>query len=157
MQENMMSFALKLTANKDDAWDLLQDTTLKALDNQEKFVDNVNFKGWILTIMHNLFINNCYKFVRTSTVVDQSIELYSLDAEVDSGFMDPDRVCDLQEITDAIGRLDDELKIPLSMHLSGYKYEEIAEKLQIPLGTVKHRIFCARQKLQQYLRDFRDR
>ena len=44
MQENMMNFALMLTANRDDAQDLMQDTTLKVLDNQEKFVDNINFK-----------------------------------------------------------------------------------------------------------------
>ncbi|HAC22867.1 MAG TPA: RNA polymerase subunit sigma, partial [Porphyromonadaceae bacterium] len=55
LQGNMMSFALTLTANRDDAEDLLQDTTLKALDNQEKFVDNVNFKGWVLTIMRHTF------------------------------------------------------------------------------------------------------
>ena len=51
MQENMMNFALMLTANRDDAQDLMQDTTLKVLDNQEKFVDNINFKGWVLTVM----------------------------------------------------------------------------------------------------------
>ena len=58
LQENMMSFALMLTANRDDAQDLLQDTTLKVLDNQEKYVDNLNFKGWVLTFMRNIFINN---------------------------------------------------------------------------------------------------
>ena len=58
MQENMMNFALMLTANRDDAQDLMQDTTLKVLDNQEKFVDNINFKGWVLTVMRNIFINN---------------------------------------------------------------------------------------------------
>ena len=51
MQENMMNFALMLTANRDDAQDLMQDTTLKVLDNQEKFVDNINFKGWVLTVI----------------------------------------------------------------------------------------------------------
>lgn len=71
MQENMMNFALMLTANRDDAQDLMQDTTLKVLDNQEKFVDNINFKGWVLTVMRNIFINNYHKIVRTQTVVDQ--------------------------------------------------------------------------------------
>ena len=61
MQENMMNFALMLTANRDDAQDLMQDTTLKVLDNQEKFVDNINFKGWVLTVMRNIFINNYHK------------------------------------------------------------------------------------------------
>ena len=58
MQENMMNFALMLTTNRDDAQDLMQDTTLKVLDNQEKYVDNINFKGWVLTVMRNIFINN---------------------------------------------------------------------------------------------------
>ena len=74
MQENMMNFALMLTANRDDAQDLMQDTTLKVLDNQEKFVDNINFKGWVLTVMRNIFINNYHKIVRTQTVVDQGVD-----------------------------------------------------------------------------------
>ena len=79
MQENMMNFALMLTANRDDAQDLMQDTTLKVLDNQEKFVDNINFKGWVLTVMRNIFINNYHKVVRVQTVVDSSADLYNLD------------------------------------------------------------------------------
>ena len=90
MQENMMNFALMLTANRDDAQDLMQDTTLKVLDNQEKFVDNINFKGWVLTVMRNIFINNYHKIVRTQTVVDQGVDLYNLDVVNDSGFDSPD-------------------------------------------------------------------
>ena len=86
LQENMMNFALMLTANRDDAQDLLQDTTLKVLDNQDKFVDNVNFKGWVLTVMRNIFINNYHKIVRVQTVVDSSADLYNLDVVNDSGF-----------------------------------------------------------------------
>ena len=70
MQENMMNFALSLTANREDAQDLTQDTTLKVLDNQDKFVDNVNFKGWVLTVMRNIFINNYHRIVRQQTIVD---------------------------------------------------------------------------------------
>ena len=90
MQENMMNFALMLTANRDDAQDLMQDTTLKVLDNQEKFVDNINFKGWVLTVMRNIFINNYHKIVRTQTVVDQGVDLYNLNVVNDSGFDSPD-------------------------------------------------------------------
>lgn len=155
MQENMMNFALMLTANKDDAKDLLQDTTLKVLDNQEKFVDNVNFKGWVLTVMRNIFINNYHKLVRTQTIVDQSVDLYNLDVINDSGFNSPDGSYQIQEITKAINELNDDLRIPFSMFLSGYKYNEIAEKLNVPLGTVKSRIFFARQELQKVLKSFR--
>ena len=155
MQENMMNFALMLTANRDDAQDLMQDTTLKALDNQEKFVDNINFKGWVLTVMRNIFINNYHKIVRTQTVVDQGVDLYNLDVVNDSGFDSPDGAYQIQEITKAINGLNDELKVPFSMFLSGYKYNEIADKLNVPLGTVKSRIFFARQELQKVLKDFR--
>ena len=155
MQENMMNFALMLTANRDDAQDLMQDTTLKVLDNQEKFVDNINFKGWVLTVMRNIFINNYHKIVRTQTVVDQGVDLYNLDVVNDSGFDSPDGAYLIKEITKAINSLNDELKIPFSMFLSGYKYNEIAEKLCVPLGTVKSRIFFTRQKLQEELKDFR--
>ena len=154
MQENMMNFALMLTANRDDAQDLMQDTTLKVLDNQEKFVDNINFKGWVLTVMRNIFINNYHKIVRTQTVVDQGVDLYNLDVVNDSGFDSPDGAYQIKEITKAINSLNDELKIPFSLFLSGYKYNEIAEKLGVPLGTVKSRIFFARQELQKVLKDF---
>ncbi len=155
LQENMMNFALTLTANRNDAQDLMQDTTLKVLDNQEKFVDNVNFKGWVLTIMRNIFINNYHKIVRTQTVVDQDIDLYNLDIMNDSGFDNPDGAYQIQEITAAIESLNEELKVPFSMFVSGYKYNEIAEALNVPLGTVKSRIFFARQELKKRLKDFR--
>lgn len=154
LQENMMNFALMLTANRDDAQDLLQDTTLKVLDNQEKFVDNVNFKGWVLTVMRNLFINNYHKVVRIQTVIDQNADLYNLEIVNDSGMDSPDKAYQIQEITKAINGLNEDLKIPFSMYLSGYKYNEIAEKLNVPLGTVKSRIFFARQELQKNLKDF---
>ena len=155
MQENMMNFALMLTANRDDAQDLMQDTTLKVLDNQTKFVDNVNFKGWVLTIMRNIFINNYHRWVRTQTVVDQSVDLYNLDVVNESPSNSPDSSCNMQEITSAISGLNPELRIPFSMYVSGYKYQEIADKLQIPLGTVKSRIFFARQELQKVLKDYK--
>ena len=119
MQENMMNFALMLTANRDDAQDLMQDTTLKVLDNQEKFVDNINFKGWVLTVMRNIFINNYHKIVRTQTVVDQGVDMYNLAVVNDSGFDSPDGAYQIKEINKALNSLNDELKIPFSMVLIG--------------------------------------
>ncbi len=154
MQDNMMNFALMLTANRDDAQDLLQDTTLKVLNNQDKFVDNVNFKGWVLTVMRNIFINNYHKIVRTQSVIDQGADIYNLDILNDSGFDSPESSYQIQEIGIAINSLNDDLKTPFSMYLSGFKYNEIADKLDVPLGTVKSRIFFARQELQKELKDF---
>ncbi|MGL5561813.1 MAG: RNA polymerase sigma factor [Tannerellaceae bacterium] len=155
LQSNMMSFAMLLTANRDDAQDLLQDTTLKALDNQEKFVDNVNFKGWVLTIMRHTFINNYHKVLRTQTVVDQEIDLYNLNLTTEASFESPDGAYAMNEINKAIENLNEELKVPFSMFLSGFKYNEIAEELNLPLGTIKSRIFFARKTLQEKLKDFR--
>ncbi len=155
IQDNMYNFAMMLTANKDDARDLLQDTTLKALDNQDKYIDNVNFKGWVLTIMRNIFINNYRKIVRSQTMVDQTEDLYHLNLSQDSGFDTPDGAFTIKEINKAINSLGSEYKVPFSMFLAGYKYNEIADKLDLPLGTVKSRIFFARQDLQKTLKDFK--
>ena len=83
VQRNLLNFAYTLTSNRDDAYDLLQDTTLKALDSEDKYVENVNFKGWIFTIMRNLFINKYRKESRSVVVVDQSDDLYQLNFSQD--------------------------------------------------------------------------
>jgi RNA polymerase sigma-70 factor (ECF subfamily) len=154
IQKNMMNFALLLTSNQDDAEDLLQETTLKVLDNKDKFVDNVNFKGWVLTVMRNIFINNYHKIVRTQIMIDQRLDICHLNVIDESEEGNQEHAFQLQALTDAINQLGDELKLPLSMYLSGYKYAEIARKLNIPLGTVKSRIFFAKRELQKQLRNF---
>lgn len=154
LQDNMMCFAMQLTANREDAQDLLQDTTLKVLDNQDKFTDNTNFKGWVLTVMRNIFINNYHKVVRVQTMVDKGADLYNVDTINHSGFDSPEGTCDIKEINRAIEGLNEEMRVPFAMFVSGYKYNEIAEKLDIPMGTVKSRIFTARQELQGELQDF---
>lgn len=156
MQGNLMSFAMKLTTNREEAHDLVQDTTLKALDNEGKFAEDTNFKGWILTIMRNIFINNYRKSVRTATVVDTTDNLYHLNISQDSGFDAPEGSYTVNEIQDAIAALSDDLRIPISMHVSGYKYQEIAEEMNLPLGTVKSRIHAARKVLQARFADYRN-
>ena len=92
LQSNLLSFAYQLTTNREQAQDLLQDTTLKALDNEDKYVDNVNFKGWIFTIMRNIFINNYRQTVRKATVIDQTEDLFHLNICQDSGLDTPRRL-----------------------------------------------------------------
>ena len=154
LQSNLLNFAYQLTSIRDDAYDLLQDTTLKALDNEDKYVDNTNFKGWVFTIMRNIFINNYRKGVRSATVIDQTEDLYHLNLPQESGFDTPDGSIAAKEITAAIDSFADEFRIPFSMHVAGYKYEEIAEEMNLPLGTVKSRIFFARKKLQARFADY---
>ncbi len=155
MQSNLLSFAMKLTLNRDEAQDLVQDTTLKALNNEEKFVDNTNFKGWMLTIMRNIFINNYRKSARENTMVDASEDLYHLNLKQDSGFETPDGAYAVGEISTIISGFPADYREPFNLHVAGYKYEEIAEKLDMPLGTVKSRIFFTRKRLREILKDYR--
>lgn len=155
LQGNLLNFAYMLTSDRDNAYDLLQDTTLKALDNESKYVDNTNFKGWVFTIMRNIFINNYRKVVRSATIIDQTEDLYHLNLPQESGLDTPEGSYAAGEITDAINSFSDDYRIPFSMHVAGYKYNEIAEHMNLPLGTVKSRIFFARQRLQKMLKDYK--
>ena len=155
MQGNLLSFALKLTANREEAKDLVQDTTLKALNNEEKYIENTNFKGWMLTIMRNIFINNYRKNARENTMVDSSGDLFHLNMCQESGLESPEGAYACSEISAIIADFTPEFREPFNMHVAGYKYEEIAEKLDMPLGTVKSRIFFARKKLRDLLTDYR--
>jgi RNA polymerase sigma-70 factor (ECF subfamily) len=155
LQNNMMNFALTLTSNREEAKDLLQETTLRALDNKEKYYENVNFKGWVFTIMHNIFVNNYRRVVRSQTMIDQTENLYHLNMPQDSGFDSPEGAYTVAEIVKVINSFSDEYRLPFSMHVSGFKYEEIAQQLGLPIGTVKSRIFFARKRLQELLADYR--
>ena len=154
MQANLKSFALKLTMDKDAAHDFVQDTTLKALNNEDKFVDNTNLKGWMLTIMRNIFINNYRKNVRENTMVDSSADLYHINLSQDSGIETPDGAYTVNEISAILAKFPKDFREPFSLHVAGYKYEEIAEKLSMPLGTVKSRIFFTRKRMREILKDY---
>ena len=155
MQSELRRFALKLTADSEEANDLLQETSLKALDNEDKYTPDTNFKGWMYTIMRNIFINNYRKTVRDQTFVDQTENLFHLNLPQDSGFESTEGNYDLKEIRKIVHSLPKEYRVPFSMYVSGFKYREIAEKLGLPIGTVKSRIFFTRQRLQKDLKDFR--
>ncbi len=155
MQGNLFSFALKLTLNREEAQDLVQDTTLKALNNEDKFVENSNFKGWMLTIMRNIFINNYRKASRENTMVESADECERINIAQYSDTETPDGAYSLGEISTIIASFPAEYREPFSMHLAGYKYEEISEKLSMPLGTVKSRIFFTRKRLREILKDYR--
>ena len=155
MQSELHRFAMKLTADQEEANDLLQETSLKALDNEEKYTPDTNFKGWMYTIMRNIFINNYRKTVRDQTFVDQTDNLFHLNLPQDSGFESTEGNYDLKEIRKIVNSLPKEYRVPFSMYVSGFKYREIAEKLGLPIGTVKSRICFTRQRLQKELKDFR--
>lgn len=154
-QDDLFRFALKLTSNREDANDLLQETSLRALDNEEKFTPNTNFKGWVHIIMRNIFINSYRKIMREQTYIDHTDNLYLINLSQESGFESTESVYDLKEIHRVVNALPRECRISFVMHVSGFKYREIGKKLNVPLGTVKSRIYFTRQKLQEKLKNFR--
>ena len=151
LQSNLMNFAYQLTSDREAAADLLQDTTLKALDNEEKFTSDANFKGWVMSIMRNLFINNYRKTVRQATIVDTTEDLYHINTSQESALETPDGSMTVKEINAILATFDEEFRVPFNMHVAGYKYSEIAEELNLPVGTVKSRIFFARKRLRAAL------
>ena len=154
MQSELHRFALKLTADREEADDLLQETSLKALDNEDKYTPDTNFKGWMYTIMRNIFINNYRTTVRDQTFVDHTDNLFHLSLPQDSGFDSTEGNYDLKEIRRIVNALPKEYRVPFSMYVSGFKYREIAERVGLPIGTVKSRIFFTRQRLQKDLKYF---
>ena len=155
VQTELLNFAYKLTADREEANDLLQETSLKALDNEDKYTAETNFKGWIYTIMRNIFINNYRKALRDQTYVDQTDNQFYLNQNIDIEGDSTEGSYDLKEMRRIVNALPKDYRIPFSMYVSGFKYREIADKLGLPLGTVKSRIYFTRQKLQEELKDFR--
>ena len=154
MQNHMRNFAFSLTLDRDQADDLCQDTTLKVLDNQDKFAENVNFKGWVFTIMKNIFINNYRKGMRNQVFTDKTDDQHILNMAQSPSFSSPESSYAVREISNTTKLLPDEWRVPFSMHVQGYKYEEISNMLEMPIGTVKSRIFLARKRLQEELKDY---
>jgi RNA polymerase sigma-70 factor (ECF subfamily) len=148
-------FALKLTSDNDDANDLLQETLLKSIKYSHKFVEATNLKAWLYTIMKNLFINDYRKAVKTRTVIDHSKDLNYINVAQGAGPRVPESHMNELEIHNAIAKLDEEYKVPFQMYVDGYKYKEIAEHFDLPIGTIKSRIFLARKDLMVMLKDFK--
>ncbi len=155
LQNNLLNFAFRLTANRESAEDLVQETTLKVLDNSEKYTENTNFKGWVFTIMRNIFINEYRRQVRSNTVVDTSDESYLLNVPTETELATPEGSLAEREISKAINTISDDYQVPFKLFLAGYHYTEIADRMNLPLGTVKSRIFFARKQLQGLLKDYR--
>ena len=155
-QEEMYQWAYRLTRNYDDAQDLLQSTLLCALKSVGMYTEENNISGWLYTIMRNIFFNTTPHSGRCCCMEKEDIERMMQLGE--NALNDNAEIAfDMSDIQRAIDTLDRPYKIPMSLYLSGYKYQEIAEKMGIPLGTVKSRIHASRVQLQlqETLKDFR--
>src|SRR6185436_9955584 len=151
----LKGFALKLTQDMEDAQDLVQDTMLKAFVNQEKFQEGTNLKGWLYTIMKNIFINKYRRAVKSRIITDDTEGQYYINSATSgTSRNEGEGALMMKDIKSAIGGLSSKLRDPFVMSYTGYKYEEIASYLQLPLGTVKVRIHNARQSLMKSLRSY---
>ncbi len=153
ISNSLRAFSLKLTGNNSDAEDLYQDTAVRIITNADKYNPGTNFKAWAVTIMRNIFINNYRKKVRRNMIIDQTPNNYYLnsgDRIVDN---DGETNVTFNELMALVDTLPEDFKVPFMMAYEGFKYEEIAEELGSPLGTIKSRIFFARKKLQKLYED----
>ncbi len=143
----LKAFAMKLTRNPAAAEDLTQDTMLKAFVNAEKFQTGTNIKAWLYTIMRNIFINNYRRAMKSGIFNDPTDDQYFINSSSLTHRNDGESNLVMKEIEVAMKGLNEKLRVPFMMSYRGYKYDEIAKELQIPLGTVKVRIHNARKVL----------
>ncbi len=143
------NFALSLTRNLEDSRDLFQDTVYKALKNKDKFKIGTNFKAWVLTLMRNTFINGYRKKKRSKvkTVADDSLEMITNTRSAAANEGESNMA--MQELMAMLNELDDKLRQPFWMNYQGMSYQEVADALETPLGTIKSRIFFARKEMQE--------
>jgi RNA polymerase sigma-70 factor, ECF subfamily len=142
------SFAYNLTKNSEDSKDLFQETAFRAMTNRDKFSDGTNFKAWLFTIMKNIFINNYRKKIKANTIIDGTDNQYYINSMSVSNPNMAESDMMMQELNKMVVELDSSVQVPFVMHYQGFKYQEIADDLKLPLGTVKSRIFFARKELK---------
>ena len=153
-QDFLSGFAMGFTRDREDANDLVQETFVKALRYKNNFKEGTNIKGWLYTIMRNIFINNYKRKRFQNTIVDQTENQYFLNASQDYHHDSVTTLINIDDIQTAIDQLKYDFRKPFTMFLDGFHYDEIAEELEIPMGTVKSRIFHARKRLKEELAEF---
>ena len=147
LQEKLFHSALFMTRDKNKAKDLLQETFLRILENKDKFRHNNNLSGWANKIMSNIFITDYRKLLTQKKYSDLMTDNDLTDLS-EQDFMIHHSISDL---TNAIEKLTDKRQAILKLFLSGFKYEEIAQKENLPLGTVKSQIHQAKEELKKLL------
>lgn len=153
-KSSLKNFALSLTHNSDDALDLLQDTYLKAIVYRRQFEDSTNLRAWLFTIMKNTFINAYRRNLRMKQLISKGDSFALSNASQQSNHSEGRMIA--KEIIHHIELLDEQYKVPFTRYYTGYKYEEIAREMRLPLGTVKSRIFIARKLLMDALQHLKN-
>lgn len=147
LDRKLYAFALKLTKNDFDAKDLLQETATRAFQHRDSFKEGTNFKAWISTILRNTFINN-YRKRRVLEIASEPIEYYDFNLNHQAVYNLSESEIVMKELGLLLNQIDEMYRIPFLMAYQGYSYQEIAEEMNIPLGTIKSRIHTARKQLR---------
>jgi RNA polymerase sigma-70 factor (ECF subfamily) len=149
--EHLKYYALSLTNDNDDASDLMQETLYKALKNQHRYVKDKNLRSWLFTIMKNTFINQYRreKYRQKMVAEVKDVRTYaSAKVENEVGL---DLYVMRSDIHKALMKLNPKYRVPFILFYKGFKYTEIAKRLDLPLGTIKSRIYFARKLLMEDL------
>lgn len=141
-------FAITLTRDHESAKDLIQETIFRALANKEKYNVGTNIKAWLYTIMRNIFINNYRRKSKQNTIFDSTPNDYLLDYNQVTVANPAEGNIKMKEVKEALYNLPEIFKQPFMLYYDGYKYHEIADMLEEPLGTIKSRIHFARKLLK---------
>ncbi|MFA6470087.1 MAG: sigma-70 family RNA polymerase sigma factor [Bacteroidota bacterium] len=157
----LYNYALRLTNNEDDAKDIIQDTYLKAYRFIDKYQHDTNAKAWLFRILKNSFINNYRKSSRTPEQVEYNEVEEFVDLMKDETAPATDMRKDIydnmlgDDVVRVLESLNEEFRtIIILSDLEELTYEEIAEILEIPLGTVRSRLHRARKVMQEKLYHF---
>jgi RNA polymerase sigma-70 factor (ECF subfamily) len=160
-EDALYNYALKISGNADDAQDLVQETYYKAFRYFDKFQSGTNSKAWMFMILKNTFINDYRKSKREPYKLDyEQIQNFYENVKADranENNLDKDFYNDLfdDELTEAIDQLPTKMReVFLLCDLEGYSYEETAELVECPIGTVRSRLHRARHMLQETLTDY---
>ena len=144
-------FAVNLTRDTEAANDLYQETLYKALANRDKYNVGTNIKAWLFTIMRNIFINNYRRKAKQKTIFDSTPNEFLINQKQATVANSAESGLRMKEIQEAIRQLPEIFKTPFVLYFEGYKYNEIAELLNEPLGTIKSRIHFARKLLKEQI------
>lgn len=141
-----MGFSMKLTRDINNAADLLQESFLKAFECIDRFEEGTNFKAWMSTIIRNTFINNYRKLKVRINNADRVKSITPVET-TNAGSSN----IEMQRINTFINMLPEDQSVPFMMYFEGYQYDEIASIINVPIGTIKSRIFYARKFLKSVL------
>ncbi len=144
-------FAVNLTRDTEAANDLYQETLYKALANRDKYNVGTNIKAWLFTIMRNIFINNYRRKAKQKTIFDNTPNEFLINQKQATVSNEAESDMRIKEINAAIQGLPEIFRTPFLLYFDGYKYNEIAEVLHEPLGTIKSRIHFARKLLKEQI------